>query len=281
MKNSATTVGGIILMFEMFKYQFFIFATIAGLAIGITTALLSNFLVLKNQSLIGDGLAHVSFTGIIIGMALVNEPIYIAIPIAIIASVLIKMLMNSSKVRGDAAIGLVSSLSLAAGFIIISVGTGYNRSIEGLLVGSILTVNTIDIILSLFLLVSVTIYIVFSYQSLFSLTYDYEYARFTRINVKLYDYILSIITAITIVVGVQSVGILLISSLVIFPAISANQLAKSFKESIFISVIINVIAVFFGLYFAHILNIPSGSSIVMLHGIIFVFTLIIKFLKRN
>jgi len=274
-------VGGNILMFDMFRYQFFLFAMIAGLAIGITTALLSNFLVLKNQSLIGDGLAHVSFAGIIIGMALVDEPIYVAIPIAILASILIKMLMNSSKVRGDAAIGLVSSLSLALGFIIISVGSGYNRSIEGLLVGSILTVNIVDIILSVILLISVIIYIIFSYQSLFSITYDYEYARFTRINVKLYDYMLSVITAVTIVLGVQSVGILLISSLIIFPAISANQLARSFKQSVVFGVIINVIAIFFGLYFAHILNIPSGSSIVMFHGIIFTVTLLIKWLRRD
>ena len=268
-------------MFEMFQYQFFAFAMIAGVAIGITTALLSNFLVLKNQSLIGDGLAHVSFAGIIIGMSLIDEPIYIAIPIVVVASIVIKALMNSSKVRGDAAIGLVSSLSLAAGFIIISVGSGYNRSIEGLLVGSILTVNIIDIELSFVLLLTVTTYVVFSYQSLFSLTYDYEYARFTRINVKLFDYMLSIITAVTIVIGVQSVGILLISSLVIFPAISANQIARSFKQSVVLSVIINVLAVFFGLYFAHILNVPSGSSIVMMHGIIFVFTLLLKLVRKD
>jgi len=268
-------------MFDLFKYQFIIYAMISGLAIGITTALLSNYLVLKNQSLIGDGLAHVSFAGIIIGMLFVKEPIYVAIPIAVVASILIKALMTNRNIRGDASIGLVSSLSLAAGFIIISVGSGYNRSIEGLLVGSILTVNLTDIILSILLLIIVGVFVGLTYQRLFSITYDYEYAKFTRINVKFYDYFLAIVTAVTIVIGVQSVGILLISSLVVFPAISAHQLARSFKQAFLFSIVINIIAVFFGLYFAHLLNIPSGSSIVMLHGIIFVATLLFKWLRKG
>jgi zinc transport system permease protein len=268
-------------MFEMFEYQFFVYAIIAGLAIGITTALLSNFLVLKSQALIGDGLAHVSFAGIIIGMAFIDEPIYIAIPIVIIAAVLIKIMMNSKMIRGDAAIGIVSSLSLAIGFIIISVGSGYNRSIEGLLVGSILTVDIIDIVFSILLLLSTILFMGLSYQRLFSITYDYEYAKFTKINVKKYDIILSIFTAVTIVLGVQSVGILLISSLIIFPAISANQVARSFKEAVMIAVVINVFVIFFGLVGSHLLNIPSGSAIVVFHGIVFLVTILIKTLRSH
>jgi zinc transport system permease protein len=268
-------------MFEMFRYQFFVYAMLAGLAIGITTALLSNFLVLKNQALIGDGLAHVSFAGIIVGMVFVDEPIWIAIPVVIVATLLIKWMMNSTKVRGDAAIGIVSSLSLAAGFIIISLGSGYNRSIEGLLVGSILTVDLVDILLSGALLVGVLVFMGLSYQRLFSITYDYEYAKFTKINVRKYDVILSIFTAVTIVLGVQSVGILLISSLIIFPAISAIQIAKSFKQSVVFAVIINVLVVFFGLYAAHLLNIPSGSAIVVTHGIVFGVTILLKTIRRN
>lgn len=268
-------------MFEMFEYQFFQFALITGLAIGITTALMSNFLVLKNQALIGDGLAHVSFAGIIIGMLVAEEPIYIAIPIVILAAILMKLLMNSAKVHGDAAIGIVSSLALALGFIIISIQSGYNRSIEGLLVGSILTVDLTDIILSISLLVVVIIFMIRSYQRLFSMTYDYEYAKFTKIHVKKYDWLISILTAVMIVLGVQSVGILLISSLIIFPSISATQIAKSFKHAVYLGIGINVFAVFFGLTFSHLMNIPSGASIVMVHGLIFLFFVGIKTLRRS
>lgn len=268
-------------MFEMFEYQFFQFALITGLAIGITTALLSNFLVLKNQALIGDGLAHVSFAGIIIGMIFIDEPIYIAIPIVILAAILMKLLMNSAKIHGDAAIGVVSSVALALGFIIISVGSGYNRSIEGLLVGSILTVDLVDIIFSLLVLAITLFFMVRSYQRLFSMTYDYQYAKFTKIHVMKYDWLLSIITAVTIVLGVSSVGILLISSLIIFPAISAIQIAKSFKNAVVLAVIINVIAIFFGLVGSHIVNIPPGASIVMIHGIIFAILMLVKTLRRN
>jgi len=268
-------------MFEMFRYTFFVYAVLAGLAIGLTTAILSNFLVLKHQALIGDGLAHVSFAGIIVGMLFADEPIWIAIPIVIVAAVLIKWMMNSSKIRGDAAIGIVSSLSLAAGFIVISLSAGYNRSIEGLLVGSILTVDAVDIALSFVLLLAVILFMALSYQRLFSMTYDYEFAKFTKIDVRKYDLILSILTAVTIVLGVQSVGILLVSSLIVFPAISSNQLAKSFKQAVLYAVLINVFVVFFGLYFAHLLNIPSGSAIVVLHGVVFAVSIVWKAIRRS
>ncbi|MFA5720106.1 MAG: metal ABC transporter permease, partial [Acholeplasmataceae bacterium] len=118
-------------MFEIFSYPFMIRALLIGLLLAISTGLISSFLVSSNQSLLGDGLAHISFTGVIIGIILSDSPIYIAIPFTILAAIIIKTLMNF-KLQGDASIGLVSTFVIAIGFIIVSLHKGFNQSIEAI-----------------------------------------------------------------------------------------------------------------------------------------------------
>ncbi|CCV65623.1 ABC-type Mn2+/Zn2+ transport systems, permease component [Paracholeplasma brassicae] len=266
-------------MFEIFTWPFMLRAILIGLLLASTTALLSNFLVVTNQALIGDGLAHISFTGIAIGLLFSNEPTIVAIPFAIIAAVIIKRLIRHNDVEGDTAIGLVASVSMAIGLIVISTSKGFNRSVESMLVGSIFSTTYSDVIFALVIFLVAFVFILLSYQKLFSITYDSTYAKFSKINVAFYDYAIAIITAVVIVLGVQTIGTLLISAFIIFPAVSSSLVSKSFKQLIIYSIIINIAVTLIGIISAHYLEIPAGSTIIIVHGILFSILFFIKSIK--
>jgi zinc transport system permease protein len=256
-------------MFDFLLWPFMIRAILIGLTLALSTGLISSFLVSKNQSLIGDGLAHISFTGIIIGVLLAPQPIWIAIPFVIIAAIIIKWLMRNQFVEGDTAIGLVSSFSFAIGLIIISTSSGFNRSVESMLVGSIFSTTWMDIGVSLFVLVLTSVFIITGYSKLFSITFDDNYAKFSGIKIAYYDYALAILTAIIIVIGVKTIGTLLISAFIIFPAVSSQMISKSFKQMVIRGLFINALVSIFGILLAHLLGIPAGSTIIVVHGILF------------
>ncbi|HKL60798.1 MAG TPA: metal ABC transporter permease [Acholeplasma sp.] len=266
-------------MFDIFTWPFMIRAILIGLLLASTTAILSNFLVASNQALIGDGLAHISFTGIALGFLFSNQPILIAIPFAIVAAILIKLLVRHNNVEGDTAIGLVSSFSMAIGLIIISTSSGFNRSVESMLVGSIFSTMWLDVIVAGVIFVITIIFVFLSYRQLFSITYDSAYAKFSKIKVNFYDYMIAIITAVVIVVGVQTIGTLLISAFIIFPAVSSSQIAKSFKQLMIYSIIINIVITLIGIISAHFLEIPAGSTIILCHGLLFITLFSVKLIK--
>ena len=227
-------------------------------------------------------MAHISFTGIAIGVLLSSEPTYFALPFAILAAILIKALMRNKLIAGDTAIGLVSSASFAVGLVIISVSDGFNRSVESMLVGSMFSTTWIDIWLGLGMLIITGIFIIKSYGKLFSITFDDHYAKFSGIKIAYYDYALAIITAVVIVLGVKTIGTLLISAFIIFPAVSANMLSKSFKQMVILSLIINATVSIFGIIVAHFLEIPAGSTIILIHALLFLTLYIfIKFKGRE
>lgn len=266
-------------MFEFLLWPFVIRALIIGLILALSTAMISNFLVSTNQSLIGDGLAHISFTGITIGVLLSNEPTYFALPFAVLAAILIKALMRNKLIEGDTAIGLVSSASFAIGLIIISKSSGFNRSVESMLVGSMFSTTWVDIYIGLFVLLLTALFVIRSYAKLFSITYDDHYAKFSGIKVAYYDYALAILTAVIIVIGVKTIGTLLISAFIIFPAVSANMLSKSFKQMVLYSLLINAVVSITGIIAAHFIEIPAGSTIILLHAVLFLFLYVYTKLK--
>ncbi|MDY0210150.1 MAG: metal ABC transporter permease [Acholeplasma sp.] len=256
-------------MFEFLLWPFVIRALIIGIILALSTAMISNFLVSNNQSLIGDGLAHISFTGITIGVLLSDEPTIFALPFAILAAILIKMLMRNKLIEGDTAIGLVSSSAFAIGLIIISKSSGFNRSVESMLVGSMFSSTWIDILLASIVLILVSIFIFKSYSKLISITLDDNYAKFSGIRIAFYDYALAILTATIIVIGVKTIGTLLISAFIIFPAVSSNMLAKSFKQMFVYSLIINVTITLLGIIGSYFLEFPAGSTIIVFHAVLF------------
>ncbi|HHT39804.1 MAG: metal ABC transporter permease [Acholeplasmatales bacterium] len=257
------------MLLSIFLYNFMIRAFLIGALMALGTALISNYLVSSNQALIGDGLAHISFTGVVLGILLSNWPLLIAIPFSILAALVIRLLMRL-KLEGDSAIGLVATFVMAIGFIIISLAKGFNKSVESMLVGSLFSTTWADVVIILIVVVILIIFILTSYRTLFSITFDNNYAKFNQIKVAFYDYSLTILTAVLVVIGVQTIGALLISAFIIFPAVSAGLVARSFKHMIFLSLIINLFVTLIGIFSAHYLLVPAGSLIIVFHGLLFI-----------
>ncbi len=266
---------------EIFKQDFMIKALITGIFIAISCSLLGVFLVLKNMSLIGDGLAHVSFAAIAIGLLVSDKPIIISIPIVIVASFLVLLLKEKAKIDADATIGLLSSFSIAVGVIIASVAKGFNIDLFSYLFGSILFISPSEMILSGLLAIILIVLVLLFYNDLFSITFDENFAKISGIKVRRINYLLSVLISVTIVLGIRIVGTMLISSLIVFPSVSALQISKGFKRTLLFSVLFSMIAVVLGIIFSYILNVPTGALIVVVNAIIFLITLIIRGIKRG
>lgn len=269
------------MIFDFLSYDFMKYAMVLGLAIGLAAALLSPFLVLNRQSMIADGLSHVAFTGIIFGLLFSEQPIYFAIPFAVVAACLITFLGQIKRIEYDSAIGVVASFSLAVGLITVSLSEGFSRSIESLLVGTILTVTLAEVIISLALLGLALGFVLLLYRPLLSMTYDAEYAKFTGVRHSLLKYCLAALTAVLIVIGVRTVGMLLMSAFVIFPALIASQLASSFKSTFMIGCATALVTVFCGITIAYHLDIPTGSAIVVLYTLLLAASIAFRKIKRR
>ena len=269
-------------MFNIFSQTFMMNALILGLALAIAAAFLSPFLILNNQAMIADGISHVAFTGIILGFLVSEQPLYFAIPFVVFASIIITMLSDKAQLNNDAAISVVSSFSLAIGLIVATLGSGFNRSIESLLVGSILTLTTIEVLFSIFLVLVIIVFVLLNYRSLVSMTFDLDYAKFSKIKTKGLRYSLSIVTALFVVIGVRTVGTLLISAFTVFPALIASQVSVSFKKTLMVGVLVSIVTIFFGIVISYHLGYPTGSAIVVLFTIILGFAYIVNiFLRRK
>lgn len=268
-------------MIELLSYDFFLRALLIGLSLGISAALLSPYLVLNQQAMIADGLAHVSFTGLVLGILLSNTALYIAIPFVMLASFLIKYLATTKTMNGDAAIAIVSSVSFAIGLILVKSSSGFNISIESMLVGNIFVATSSELILSFIILAITSLFILLSYRQLFLVTYDEDYAKFSRVPVKLLSYATALLTAFFIVVGVRSIGTLLISALIIFPSLIASQWTNSFKQTLMFGVLFSFVVVLMGLFIAHPLEIPVGSTIVVIYAILLVISIVFKRFKER
>lgn len=269
---------------DFFSQGFMVYALIIGLALGLGAALLSPFLVLNNKSMIADGLSHVAFTGMIFGLLVFpNQPIYLALPIAIVASIAITYISKIKMIESDAAIGVVSAFTLAVGLITVSVADGgFNQSIESLLTGAILSTSTLDVILASAAFVIVVIFVLLFYRNLISSSYDPLFAKFSKVKHNLLNYLLSALVATFIVVGVRTIGMLLISSFIIFPSLVAAQVSNSFKQNIFIGFITAFIVITTGMFVSFELDLPTGSTIVVIYAIFLLLAILYrKFLRRS
>ena len=268
-------------MFELLQYAFGQQALIIGIALAIAAAFISPFLVLNHQAMIGDGLAHISFAGIVIGILLGGEPLYIAIPFVVVSSLVIKYLAVKKNINGDAAIGLVSASAFAIGLILVKKGQGFNISIESMLVGNIFTASSGELILSLVVMVISAVFVIINYRSLLLITYDPDYAKFSKVKVNLLNYSLAALTALFIVIGVRTIGVLLISALTIFPAVLASSWSKSFRNTITIGTLSSLVIVTLGILVAHPLGLPVGATIVVIYAITLLLSSLIKLITRS
>jgi zinc transport system permease protein len=262
--------------FSFLQYSFIQKAFLAGAFIGITCAALGMFLVLRKMSLISDGLSHVSFGAIAIGLFFDVYPYYVAVPLVMAASYLILKITEKAKVYGDASIGIVSAVGIAGGVIIASLSKGFNVDLFGYLFGNILSIRTVEVFLAVILSVIVLVILYFYYWDLFSATFDVEYARTTGIKTNKINVVLTLLTSLVVVLSVKVVGVLLVSALMILPAAAALQIAKGFRSAIFIACSFSLISVLSGITFSFFLDKPAGATIVMINALIFALALLYK-----
>lgn len=260
------------LLGEALAFDFIRRALIVGTLLAVCCSLLGLFLVLRKQSMIGDGLAHVSFGAIALAQMLrffVGMPLVFTIPVVVLASLAILKLNERADLHGDAAIGLVSAISVAAGILFSSLAKGYAIDPMSLLFGSILLIGRTELISSIVLTVVVSGLIVFFLGDFFMIAYDSEYARAIGLKTQRLNQLLAILTALTISIGIGVFGTLLISSLIIFPTVSAMQRTHSFRGTIVLSVAISVTCVILGIFASYLLDWPTGATIVLLNGVVF------------
>ena len=267
------------LLTEAIHYDFILKALAVGSFIALSCSFLGMFLVLKKWSLIGDGLAHVSFAAVALSLFFSSSPLLLTTPIVVISSFIILKLNEHARISGDAAIGLVSAAAVSVGVLIASTGKGFNIDLFSYLFGSILTISNSDIIVSILLSACVVAVVFIFYNSLLAVIYDEDFASIAGIKTKYINYLIVILTAVTITIGIRIVGTMLISSMIIFPSVSALQLDRSFKQTILISVLISVFSVICGVFLSYILNMPTGAVIVLLNALIFICIFLIKRIK--
>jgi zinc transport system permease protein len=266
---------------EMFSYTFLVRAVIVGALVSVCAALLGVSLVLKRYSMIGYGLSNVGFGSLAVAMALGLAPLSVAIPLVIAAAFLLLRLSENSKINGDAAVAVVATASLALGVVVISMTTGMNTDVCNYLFGSILAMKKTDVYLSIALSITVMLLFVLFYNKLFAITFDETFAKTGGVKAGVYNMIIALLTALTIVLGMRIMGALLISSLIIFPALSSMRLFKKFKSVTICSAVISIVCFFIGIVISYLYATPTGASVVFINIIVFALFWSYDFLRRG
>ena len=257
------------LLQEMFSYPFLVRAMIGGICISLCASLLGVSLVLKRYSMIGDGLSHVSFGALSIAVAFNWAPLAVSIPVVAAAAVLLLRITGNGKIKSDAAIAMISAGSLAIGIIVTSLTTGMTTDVSSYMFGSILAMSREDVILSAVLSIIVLCLFVFCYNKLFAVTFDENFAKATGVNVELYNVLIAVLTAVTIVLGMRMMGAMLISSLVIFPCLTSMRVFKSFTSVVVSSGILSLLCFLLGMMASYQFSMPAGASVVVVNLIAF------------
>ena len=264
----------------IFSQQFLMRALLVGTLISLCCALLGVSLVLKRYSMIGDGLSHVGFGALAIACAANIAPLYFSLPIVVIAAFLLLRMNETGKIKGDAAIALISTGALAVGVMVTSLTTGMNVDIYNYMFGSILAMSRADVVISVVLSVAVIVFYVIFYDELFAVTFDESFAKATGTRVSAYNMLIAALTAVTIVIGMRMMGALLISSLIIFPTVTSMRVCKGFKSVTLTSALISVFCFSFGLIVSVRFQAPTGASVVCVNiFMLAVFTLMDKILS--
>lgn len=254
---------------DILAYDFLARGLLVGLMVSLCAALLGVTLVLKRFSMIGDGLGHVGFGTLAIATAFGWTPLAVSLPVTVIAAFFLLRLSEGGRVKGDAAIALVSASALAIGIFVVSATTGMNTEVDSYLFGSILTLTTDDAVLSVCLCIVVLVLFVLFYNRIFAMTFDEAFAKASGVPTGLYNSILAAAVAVTIVIGMRMMGALLISSLIIFPALSTMQLGRSYLSVTIWSAVIAVLSFVVGYALALAFGTPTGASVVIVNLLVF------------
>ena len=265
----------------MFSFPFMQRALIAGVLVSLCAALLGVSLVLKRYSMIGDGLSHVSFGALAIAVALGVTPLWFSIPVVILAAFLLLRVADNPRWNSDAAIAAMSASSLAIGILVISRTTGMTTDVDNYMFGSVLAMSKADVVLSVILCQAVLVLFILFYHKLFAVTFDESFSRATGLKVERYNTLLAILTALTIVLGMRMMGAMLISSLIIFPALTAMRLFRSFRGVVVCAAVTSVACFCAGLTISFAFSTPVGATVVAADLTVFLVSCLLGFLRRR
>lgn len=264
------------MLFDILQYGFMQRALLSAVAISIICSIVGLFLVLKRHSLFGDALAHVAFGGIALGLFTGVYPILTAYVVAILSAVGVNKLRESTKIPPDSSIAVLLTSGLAIGVILISISGGFTLDLFSFLFGNILLVSNEDLIMILITDAIVVPIIYVLYKRLMLIVFDENQAKVSGLNVTWINTLFIVLASITIIASIRLVGVLLISSLIVIPNITALLLGKGFKKTIFISCAISVFSVVFGIVASYYVNLVPSGTIVLTMVSMFIITIIVK-----
>lgn len=256
-------------MLELLQYTFMQRALLSAVLIGAVCAMIGVYVVLKGLSFIGAGVAHASFGGVALGFLLGVNPTYTAFGFCLVIAWLIGWVSEKSKVKEDTAVGIFFASTMAFGILLIGFIKGYNVDLFGYIFGNILAVTSSDLWTSFIMAVIIIFLLIYFYKELLFITFDPEMAEITGVPVRKLTYLLLSLVALTIVLSIKSVGVVLVSALIVTPAAAAHQLTNNFKSMMILSIIIGVGASVVGLLLSYWLNTSSGATIVLTATLIF------------
>ena len=263
-------------LIHYFSYPFVRYALIAGVLISLCAGLLGVVLVLRRYAMIGDGLSHVAFGAMAVAAVLGLAPMAVALPVTVAVAVLLLLAGEKRLIKGDAAIAMLSAGSLAVGYLLLNL---FPASDTGSLSGdvcaslfgstSMLTLSQGDVLLCLGLSLAVIAFFTLFYRRIFAVTFDEAFATSAGIRTRVYHFLIAAVSGVVIVLSMKLVGALLISSLVIFPALSSMRLLRSFRAVVIASAVFSVVGSLVGIVASLLLSTPTGASIAATHILLF------------
>lgn len=259
---------------NLLQQPFLLRAIYGGLIVSILCAILGVFVTLRKESFLSDAVAHASLAGVAIALLLSIEPTFFALAVGILMAIGITYIKKHTQISADAIIGIFFSVLFALGIVILSLSTSYKPELSTYLFGSILSISWDNILISGIIFVITVILITIFYSQLVYSTLDKEAAYIRGIKIHKLEYLLSILTSVTVIISIKVVGIVLVTALLIIPATSAKLVAKSFKQMIPISIIISILSTILGIFISYYQNTPTGATIVIVAGVIFTLILI-------
>jgi zinc transport system permease protein len=263
-------------MFEIFTYPFMQAAFIAGSAIALASPLIGSFLVLRRYSLIADTLSHAALAGIAIALITKTEPLYMTIVLCISVSLLIEAIRRKRGLQGDAILAMFLPGGLAISVILLSLARNPGAGMTSYLFGSITTVTIHDALSTAFLAGCIITAIASVYDKLLFASYDEETAKANGIQTSFLNTMLMVLTALGVSISFRIVGALLVGALMIIPVVSAQLLGSSFRQTIVIAMMIGVASMFLGLILSFFVNIPAGSTVVLVSLLFFTLSFLLS-----
>ena len=256
-------------------------ALITGIAVAIMCSVIGLFLVLRKHSLFGDALSHMAFGGVALGLYLNVYPLWTAFMVSIVSAIGITKLRQSTKIPSDASVAVLLSAGLATGIVLVSASKGFTTDLFSLLFGSILLVSLQEMAMIVALSIATLCIMLLLFKKFMYITFDEEQAKISGLQVSMLNYLFITLASITVIASIRLVGILLISSLIVLPNITAMMFGKGFKKTAIISGLIAVISVISGIIISYLANLAPGGTIVLVSVAIFIGTWLAKSITRR